>query len=513
MLNARSIQGIFILSLGLFVAIWLGLSIATNQSETVIQFAGAAMLLICILLGRKIWLLLILFMSMNVPLIRGFSTVELGQALFIGFTCVIFLMRRQPLNIKFGELECWILLVAACILQVYLRNPVGLSLFGAGAVGARPYFMVTLAFVTSIILGNIVVTPKEIKQSLHLSILGTFLGMFLTTLRMRGGGGEVGVDRRSKLDDGQGSNRISFLGGLSLHGSRILASYLSPLRAIFHPLWGPLILITIAAAAGSGYRNNVAGVGLTYLIAIAYRGGFSSVLLSCLSGAAGLLVLALVNLATPLPPNIQRALSPFPGTWEKRHVEAAEESTEWRVEMWKEALFTDYWIDNKLFGDGLGLTKQEHQLMQSLEDGGQGLDSMNSGMSMQQEAMMVTGGYHSGPVQCIRIIGYVGLFFVLIAMTRVAVHAHRQILRCRGTEWYPLSLYMGIPIISLPFMYVFVFGDFGRDVSATFFAYGIIRLLEKNLPLPAYINPKRMPYVLMNHRNLAAANAHALAKK
>jgi len=61
MLNARSIQGIFILSLGLFVAIWLGLSIATNQSETIIQFAGPAMLLICTLLGRKIWLLLILY--------------------------------------------------------------------------------------------------------------------------------------------------------------------------------------------------------------------------------------------------------------------------------------------------------------------------------------------------------------------------------------------------------------------------------------------------------------------
>jgi hypothetical protein len=235
---------------------------------------------------------------------------------------------------------------------------------------------------------------------------------------------------------------------------------------------------------------------------IAYRGGLAHVLFAGLSSVFLLGILAIVNIASPLPPNVQRALSPFPGTWEKRYIEGAEESTEWRVEMWKEALFTDYWINDKILGDGLGFTRRELLMMEDMASGGgSNLDSRGSGMTSQQEAMMVTGGYHSGPVQTVRTVGYVGLGILLLAMIRMAVHAHRQILRCRGTEWFPLSLYFGIPVIVLPPFFVFIFGDFGRDVSALFLSYGIITLLEKNLPVPAYVRRSRMPYVLNMRRN------------
>jgi hypothetical protein len=491
----------------LTLAIWLGVSIVISQTETVLQFAGAALLLTCIFLGSKIWLLLILFMALNVPLIRGFGTVELGQALFLGFTFLMFLMRRQPTKIKFGELEIWMLLLATCIVLVYLRNPVGLNLFGAGSVGARPYFMVAMAFATGIVLGNIVVQPKELKWALRLTMIGSFLGLGLTALRMRGVGltGGMGVSTNVTLGDAQGSSRIGTLGGIGETIARIVASYVSPLRGLIHPVWAPLILISFAAAAGSGFRNYVASVGLIYLVGLAYRGGFISVVIAALSGAMGLGALALLNLAAPLPPNIQRALSPFPGTWEERHVKAAADSTEWRVEMWKEALFTDYWIQNKVLGDGLGFTARELQMLQAMEEGGRGLDSMGSGMSQQQESMMVTGGYHSGPVQTVRTVGYVGLLVLLLAMVRVAVHAHRQILRCRGTEWYPLALFFGIPTIVLPPFFVLIFGTFGNDVSTTFIAYGMIRLLEKNLPLPAYVATRRTPYILNKRHEMASA--------
>jgi hypothetical protein len=503
MLNTRSIQGIAALVIGTFIAIWLGMAIVTNQTETLLKFAGAGMFLVCVFLGRRIWLLLLFFMALNVPLIRGFGTVELGQALFLGFTFVIFLLRRQPLNFKFGELEVWMLLLAACIVQVYLRNPVGLSLFGAGNVGARPYFMAAMAFATGSVLGNLVVRPTEIKWAMRLTMIGAFLGLGLTALRMRGIGlpGGIDVSANATLGDTQASGRIGTLGGIGNAIARIVVAYISPLRGLLHPLWAPLILISVAAAAGSGYRNSVAHVGLLYLIAIAYRGGFISVVIAAFSGAVGLAALALLNLAAPLPPNVQRALSPFPGTWEERHVKAAQESTDWRVEMWKEALLTDYWIQNKLLGDGLGFTSRELQMLQSLQVGGSGIDSMGSGMSQQQEAMMLTGGYHSGPVQTIRVVGYVGLLVVLLAMIRVGVHAHRQILRCRGTEWYPLALFFGIPVIALPPFFLFVFGEFGKDVAATFIAYGMIRLLEKNLPLPAYVPQRRRVHVPLALRN------------
>jgi hypothetical protein len=504
---SSSIRSAIIIVVAISLALWLGVSIVTDQTQTLLYASVAALFLTCIFLGRRIWLLLIFFMALNVPVIRGFGTAEIGQSLFIGFIFVIFLLRRQPLNFKFTELEVWMLLLAACVVQVYLRNPVGLNMFSADAVGARPYFKVALAFIAAVILGNVVVKPGEIKWAMRLTIIGSFLGLGLTALRMRGAGPIQPVyDPRAKFDSGQGSGRIGILGEFATYLSRVVASYVSPLRALLHPFWAPLILISVAAAAGSGFRNNVAGVGLTYLIAIAYRGGFASVMLAALSGAMGLALLAFVNVMAPLPANIQRALSPFPGTWEARHVKAAKDSTEWRVDMWKEALFTDYWIHNKILGDGLGLSKREFELLQAMEEsGGRSIASLGSGMTAQQEGMMITGGYHSGPVQCVRVVGYVGLLVLMTFMVRNAVHAHHQIKRCRGTEWQTPAFFMCIPIIAQPIFFTLIVGDFGNAGAGACFAYAMLRLLEKNLPLPAYVRRKHVPFMLQN-RNLAAAS-------
>lgn len=504
MLNARSIQGIAVITVGIFLSLWLGMALVTNQIETLLKVGGAALLLTSIFLGRRIWLLLVFFMSLNVPLLRGFGTKELGQGLFLGFTLILFLMRRQKFNVKFGELEVLILLIAACVLQVYIRNPVGIALFGAADVGGRPYFVAALAFMTSIVLGNIVVRPDEIKWAMRLRILGAFLGIGLTALRMGGGDPQVSVEseRRRAYGTAEGaSGRSGAAGTLALTLSLIICSYRSPLRALLHPLWALLILVSVAAAAASGFRNIIAWAGLYYLIAIAYRSGWLGIIGSTLAGVVALALLAFINLQAPLPPNIQRSLSPFPGTWEERYVRQAEDSTDWRVEMWKEALFTEYWIKNKLLGDGLGFTARELQMLQDSKEKGRGIGTMGSDMTDQQVAMMITGGYHSGPVSTVRTIGYVGLMIMLLAMIRIAVHAHRQILRCQGTEWQPLAFFFGIPIITLPIFWTLIVGDFSGGISSTFMAYATIRLLEKNLPLPAYEPRRRYAHVPLSLRN------------
>lgn len=145
--------------------------------------------------------------------------------------------------------------------------------------------------------------------------------------------------------------------------------------------------------------------------------------------------------------------------------------------------------------------------MESVMEGGSGLGSASSGMSQQQEAMMISGGYHSGPVQTIRTVGYVGLAVLLIAMIRMAVHAHRQILRCRGTEWYPIALFIGVPTIVLPIFFTFIFGEFGKDVSALFLSYGLISLLEKNLPISPYVIARREPYLLNMRKHIESAGS------
>ena len=500
MSQSNSIRNGIVIVIAFVVAIWLGITIVTEQTETILKIAAAALLITCIFLGRKIWLLLILFTALNVPIIRGFGTTEMGQALFVGFTVLMTLMRRQPFRFSFGEKEIWMLLLAGSILQVFLRNPVGLNIFGADSVGARPYFMAIMSFFSALILGNIVVRPGEILWGFRLSMIGSLLGVAFYQLRIGLGVGPAAFEQGKQIDDGGGSNRIGPLEKIANAGARITVTYISPLRAMLHPFWGPIVLLCLLAAAMSGYRNAVASVGLIFLAGLAYRSGGMATFASMVAVAVGLGLLAFVNLVSPLPGNIQRALSPFPGTWEEKHIEAGEKSTQWRVDMWKEALFTDYWIKNKILGDGLGFTRKELQMMADMESGGN-LDDRGSDMTKQQEAMMVTGNYHSGPVQTVRAVGYVGLLILVLSMIRMAVHAHRQILRCRGTEWFPIALYYGIPTIVLPPFFILVVGGFGNASASVFFSYAIISLLEKNLPLPPYNARRREPFILLTNRD------------
>ena len=119
-----------------------------------------------------------------------------------------------------------------------------------------------------------------------------------------------------------------------------------------------------------------------------------------------------------------------------------------------------------------------------------------SGFEAHREAILSNGDYHSGPVQTIRTIGYVGLFFLLIAQVRLAVHAHRQIQRCRNTEWFPLALFIGIPLIYAPIFFVFIVGSFAQATAGIMLGYSMISLLERNLPLPEYVKRGRLPFLL-----------------
>jgi hypothetical protein len=497
MLNARSIQGIVTLVAGIFIAIWLGMALVTSQFETLLKISGVALLLVCALLGQRVWLLMIFFSSANVVLMRGIGTTDISQLLFLAFAAVLFLMRKLRFEVRITELEVWALLIITCIVQSYMRNPTGLNVFGAGTVGGRPYVVLGLTIASSLVLSTLRTPANELKWAMRLTLLGNMIGPLLQMVRH----GRVTTFV-------EGTSRIP---ALQIYGTiiaRWLSSHMSPMRACLHPGWALVILASLAMAAGSGYRNAIAGVGLCYLIGILYHGGIRSAVASIIACSFALLLLALINLNFPLPRNIQRALSPFPGTWDERIVEDAENSSKWRVEMWKEALTSERWIQNKILGDGIGISTS--QLEQNLAIDAAGIGRVAGGMTAQQENMLITGSYHSGPVHTIRMTGYVGLVVLVLAMIRLAVRFHRQIERCRGTEWFPVTLFFAIPQISHPIYFTLIFGEYHTAVAQLMLGIAMVRLLERNLPLPAYVVRSRRNYVPLVARNMHPANARSV---
>lgn len=509
--DSSKLKAIVVSILALFAALYLGISAATAQFETIAWVLGGVTLMVCLLLGRKIWLLIPFMGALDIGLrIPGQpNTLLLAQALVIGFSTLLFLMRRLPYRLQWTELEFWILILTAFIVQVYLRNPVSVNLFGGSTVGGRGYILYAIALVSGLLFCGLRVTAKELKWVLPLSILGglgnmavSILGFFVPTIGFYTGTGNYMESADAGFDDTvvdeSAATRIGFLSTFGNNLSLWISSYISPLKACFKPLWAILVLTAIIATGMSGFRSGIAAAGLTLLLGIAYRSGFGGLALSLFGGIGGLALLAVVNTMHPLPPNLQRALTFLPGTWEQRYKDDTAGSSEWRFEVWREVLLTDRWIHNKWLGDGLGFSAAE---LAAQMNNRQGARAGISGFETHRETVLSNGDYHSGPVSSIRVVGYIGLIFFLLAQIRLAVHAHRQILRCRGTEWLPLALFTGIPLVLAPLFFVFIFGDFKTNAAGFLLAAGMIRLLENNIPLPAYAKRSRTPFVLQSRNH------------
>ena len=498
-MDSQKIKAFIIAALAIFGALYLGIAAATAQLEAVAWVLGGIILTIGFAFGRRIWLLLPLMsgISLVLPLPGSFTTLFLTQLLVLGFLTLLFLTRRLPLELRMTELE-WICLLYLCaVIQVYLRNPVGLNIFGGQMVGGKAYFIFGVSFATAAFLSILRIDPNDLKWWVRLSIIGS-LANFSLGVAMRlfpsvgyvlGASFATDVEKETQQAEGT-ANRVSFVRGISSTLAIWISSRISPLKACFHPVYGSLILLSLALAAISGFRTQLIDVGLLFLIGIAYRGGFVSVLVSSLMVTAAVALLAVINLISPLPPNVQRALTFLPGTWEERYEEDAANSTEWRVLMWKEALLTDKWIQNKWLGDGLGFSKAELSAIVAANESQQ-TERTISGLSSGQENFMISGGYHSGPVVTIRTIGYVGLFILFMGYILMMVHAHRQIIRARGTEWFPTVLFLCIPIIAGPISWTFLYGSFDGSAGILVMGCAMVRILERNLPLPAYVVKRR----------------------
>ncbi|MGE9270333.1 MAG: hypothetical protein ACQKBU_05970, partial [Verrucomicrobiales bacterium] len=489
--DSQKLKAAAIVVVAIFLALYLGVSVATAQFETVAWVVGVATLLICALMGHRIWMLIPLLGSLNFTLaVPGSpSTTQLSQILVIGFSFMLFLMRRLPFRLRVSEIEVWCFITLFCVVQVYLRNPVGLNIMGASAVGARPYAYFALTFMAAFLFLGLRVNERDLKWLFPLTVTGGCLGFamsvfgyFVPSIGAYYGAVNVTGDRQIVRTGAEQATRVGFLGNFARNLALWIAAKVSPLRASFHPLWLMPILIAFACAAGSGYRNVLAYIGLTFLAGIFYRDGLKGLIISAIVGIVALISLVLLNSIVSLPLNAQRALSFLPGNWDSRVVRDAENSTDWRVDMWKEALFTENWIENKVLGDGLGMSAREVQWIGTLKATMMNSKLREGDLTLQQEIMMASGDYHSGPVHLVRVIGYVGLILVLLAMFRIAVHGHRQILRARGTSWYPLALLIGIPTIVSPLYFVFVFGSFAGAMGIVLTGGSMVRLLENNMP-------------------------------
>ncbi|MDB4318229.1 hypothetical protein N9972_00470 [bacterium] len=497
--TSKALQMAILVVVLLFVSLYLGIGAATAQGEVLVWVSLGVGIATLLILGNRVWLLLpaVMLSGLFFRWIPGNLTLmEVASLAFVGYSSFLFLARKITFRVSFEGIHIGVILMFLLVVQVYLRNPVGLSITGSANVGARPYASFGLGLAVCLFLSWLVVPVAEIKKARTAMVAGGIISVVLELIARIPGmalpmtiafgtsnmsfaeGSTSGV-----LDEGQATrNDTGAAIGKTL--SAILVSYVSPLGALVKAIWLPVLILSIAGGLISGFRSKLMVVLLTYAFGVYYWNGFKGVFLSALIGIGAVLALAIINLGHPLPPNVQRSLSFLPGSWEQRYLDDTESSTDWRIEMWEEVLFTDNWIKNKILGDGLGFTKEEHALQESLAlsdyKGGPGIQGWDS----QRASILVNGDYHSGPVSMVRVVGYVGAVTFIFILIALAFSAHRYLRLMRYSPYFGIVCIFCIPIVWHPLFFIFIFGSFSHDVPTFFLHVGLFCLLRKSLPLP-----------------------------
>jgi len=488
-MNERILVNVVLIVISLILAIFLGNWVVTSPKEVGMGFAVVMAIILFMVLNKNIWILIPASMSVGFrfPFIPGgFTTPELVSMYVVGCTILLLLSHKASLRIKVTSIEFFAGLVLFLLCLAYIRNPVGVMALGADNVGGRPYAIVIIGVSAGWVLSSTKTDYIQVSRAFKWGVLGYFatLGVQLAakvsgaiasiTGPLLGIGGSGGGGYGGQVDTSK-ATRSGIAASWGDFGCRFICSCMHPLKAIYNLRWSPVLFSILIAAAMSGFRSMIAIVGVTFLLGIYYWGKTKAVMLAGIIGILCYVGINIVNMIYPLPPNIQRSLSFLPGTWKERYVVDSESSTDWRVLMWEEALYTDRYIRNKFIGDGLGIQRSDFSRMQEISLSRVQTDEMT------QERAMLAGDFHSGPVTTIKVIGYLGLVILTIAMIIVSVRAHRLIIESRDKPYFREAIFFCLPLVYMPFIYLFIFGSFKESIPVWFIQIGLLRLLENNL--------------------------------
>jgi hypothetical protein len=246
----------------------------------------------------------------------------------------------------------------------------------------------------------------------------------------------------------------------------------------FYPFRVALLVAAFGAIFLSGYRSVLLFAMVAFFLSAVLRGRTKDLWIA--ASMMFLTVVVLISLqgsVLQLPKTMQRALSWLPGDWNQEAAADAQQSSQWRFEMWAWAWNDDRILRDRVFGQGFGFSIDDMNLIVSSLVAGQGGESLlgNSG----RESFLITGVFHNGPLSAIKYIGIVGLALYYLLMCYLAWSAWRLCVTARGTKAFSLALFVGIPIIYEPFNFVVIFGALDQNYSQLLFWAGLLQMTKR----------------------------------
>jgi hypothetical protein len=481
-----NIMPIIVAGIGLIIALFLGVFIGGSETFQLGLIFGLAVLFILLANMRQhIWLLLPMFwgftgMVSALPL--PFSVRDLVVMLVAVVGSALLALRVFRFRNSLHLLDVILLLNLAQVCIVFLSHPVGLRALSSEQVGARPYFNIAIATIAYLTVSNQIISPK-LGRLLPVVMLipEAFLSAISLMIRAIPSLGHTLVWFYSDFAPTLQPNNavMERVTGTVKFGTGLitaLCSYFPPFSLLnpVRPMRVLLFLAGITMVLISGFRSQLLTVAAIFLISSYLRKGTTHVLTVFAGMFLAVVVLIVINSAVhPLPLSMQRTLSFLPGNWDSRAVADATGSTEWRLEMWKDIPKSSQYVHNKLMGDGFGFNRAELQAIER--------QAYASGGGMEQEDFMLIGAFHNGPLSAIRFVGAVGLLLYYALLIYSAVYGWCLIRASKGSDFYPLALFISLVVIWEPLNYTFVFGAYDSALPNTIFAVAMLKLIHNSL--------------------------------
>jgi hypothetical protein len=178
-MDTSKIKVILVVIISAFLALYLGVSAATAQMETVAWILAVGSVVFLLALGKHVWVIIPISLALlgNISLIPGAPAPWWVATMAVaGITALRFLMRRtEVFVIRFTWLDFAIFLQIIAVGQAFMRNPTGLSILGGDVVGGKPYIIYGFAFMAFFLLSIIKTDLKMVKRVVIFIILMTVI--------------------------------------------------------------------------------------------------------------------------------------------------------------------------------------------------------------------------------------------------------------------------------------------------------------------------------------------------
>jgi hypothetical protein len=527
-MDSSKIKLILIVVFAMFFAIYLGVAAAMAQTEAIAWVVGIGALIFVLALAEKVWILIPfgLILQGTVNALPGSPPVwALGTFVTITIFTLRFAMHKRDFAFKPDMLDFAILLQIIAVGQAYVRNPSGLLIFGGDTAGGKPYLTFAVAFLAFFCLSVVRTDMRMFRIAVIMMVVATIadgmiavLSDYIPLLAMAVlpiySNTNVGVAISG--DAANTDTGIARAGGAFGEFGRALGvicfTMARPLHCLLptHPLLFTATGVGFVMVMLSGFRSMLIYLFVVFVVSAYIKKKHFDIIAISVGGILALCLLIGSGQVRNLPFGAQRALSFLPIEIDGRAREDADKSSDWRFEMWKLALTTDRYIQNKWFGDGFAVSARE---MRAQLDAAQGFG--NGVVIDNKEAFLLRGSYHGFHVECIRFTGAFGLACAIFAMIVFFNKARSLIGYYRHHPMFPYVAFICIPFLIYPFWALLVFGAYRAAFPQFLATAGLLKMLdalriqEITAKAAAEAEPEKTPSAarLMPQRTRLAAKA------